>query len=236
VYALGDLAQQGFQDCTWYCDAGGAPALVLLNRAFVPGVLFTLGEPKTVGALLGEMDHASQMYLHIRPEILPLVEERYPVLHVQPMWRMVLASTKAALARTARAVRLGPDHFQALQHLYSDGEPARKSLKFFSPAMLAEGVYFGAWEGEELVAAAGTHLVTPEQGVAAIGNVHTRRDRRGRGLGTSVTGAVTAELLRLHCRTVALNVNQQNTTAVRVYERLGFVRYFDYVVVLASFH
>jgi predicted GNAT family acetyltransferase len=61
--------------------------------------------------------------------------------------------------------------------------------------------------------------------VGAIGNVYTRRDRRGRGLASFVTGAVTAELLRLGLRTVALNVNQRNAAAIRVYEQLGFTRY-----------
>ena len=65
----------------------------------------------------------------------------------------------------------------------------------FSPAMLEEGLYFGLRQGGDLVAAAGTHLVVPQEGVAAIGNVYTRRDRRGHGLGGAVTGAVTAELL-----------------------------------------
>jgi len=43
-----------------------------------------------------------------------------------------------------------------------------------------------------------------------------------------VTAAVTAELLRLHVRTVALNVAESNHAAIRVYERLGFRHYCDY--------
>jgi hypothetical protein len=64
--------------------------------------------------------------------------------------------------------------------------------------------------------------------LAAIGNVYTRRDRRGLGFGTQVTAAVTAALLRLRLRTVALNVEQNNDTAIRIYERLGFRRYCEY--------
>ncbi|MBF8284938.1 MAG: N-acetyltransferase protein, partial [Anaerolineales bacterium] len=50
-------------------------------------------------------------------------------------------------------------------------------------------------------------------------------DRRGRGLAARVTSAVTAALLEMRLRTVALNVNQHNAPAVRVYERLGYERY-----------
>jgi predicted GNAT family acetyltransferase len=99
--------------------------------------------------------------------------------------------------------------------------------------MLAEGVYFGVREGSELVAAAGTHLVVPGEGVAAIGNVYTRRDRRGRGLAGRLTGTVAVELVGRGLRTVALNVNQNNATALGVYERLGFVRYCAFVEGLA---
>jgi predicted GNAT family acetyltransferase len=94
--------------------------------------------------------------------------------------------------------------------------------------MLQEGVYRGVWEGRELIAAAGTHLVVPDQGVGAIGNVYTRRDRRGRGLARRVTSAVAAELLRRQIPTVALNVHQDNLTALRIYEKLGFERYCEF--------
>ena len=93
--------------------------------------------------------------------------------------------------------------------------------------MVEQGVFYGIYEGPNLIAAAGTHLVAPSEGVAAIGNVYTRRDRRGQGLATQVTGAVAAELLRLMppSAIIALNVVQTNLAAVKVYERLGFARY-----------
>ncbi len=67
----------------------------------------------------------------------------------------------------------------------------------------------------------------PALGVAAVGNVYTRRDRRGRGLAARVTSAVTAHLLRHDppLSTVALNVNQHNAAALRVYAGLGYERY-----------
>lgn len=62
-------------------------------------------------------------------------------------------------------------------------------------------------------------------GVAAIGNVYTRRDRRGRKLARQTAGAVAAELLARQIPTIVLNVNQKNVAALRVYEALGFRRY-----------
>jgi predicted GNAT family acetyltransferase len=43
------------------------------------------------------------------------------------------------------------------------------------------------------------------------------------------TSAVVAELLQLGIRDVILNVNQDNATAIRIYERLGFERYCPFL-------
>jgi len=223
VYALGDLAPGFFEHSEWL-RAPNAPALILLYRAFATPVLFALGKPESVRGLLDEIGGEREMYLSIRPEILPLVKARYEVRHETAMWRMVLDPVNLA-APMQDAVRLGPADLAALQQLYADGKPSSEVPDFFYPSMIEQGVFFGIWEDKMLVAAAGTHLVAPLESVGAIGNVYTRRDRRGRGLALRVTCAVAAELLRLGLRTVALNVNQRNAAAIRVYERLGFARY-----------
>ena len=47
---------------------------------------------------------------------------------------------------------------------------------------------------DDIVAVAGTHVVSDVARVAALGNVHTRSDVRGRGLAQAVTQAVCGEL------------------------------------------
>jgi len=224
VYALGDLAPGFFEHSEWR-RAPNAPALILLYRAFETPVLFALGSPELVRGLLDEIHSEREMYLSIRPEILPLVKARYAVRHETAMWRMVLDPAHFHPAPMEGVARLGLADLPALQQLYADGQSTGEVPDFFFPSMIEQGAFFGIWEGRQLVAAAGTHLVAPSEGVGAVGNVYTRRDRRGRGLASRVTGAVAAELLRLGLRTVALNVNQRNAAAIRVYEQLGFARY-----------
>ncbi len=223
-YALGDLSPGFFEQCVWFA-ARESTALVLLFRGFGVPVLFTLGEASAVEAPLSEIGEQARMYLSVRPEILPLIRTRWLVEDEMPMWRMVLDPSAFRAVACEDAVRLSSDDVVALQRLYSDGAASGEAPDFFHPAMLDDGIFFGIYEDGELVTAAGTHLVAPTVGVGAIGNVYSRRDRRGRGLAARVTAAVTAELLRLNLQTVVLNVSQRNEAALRVYERLGFRRY-----------
>jgi predicted GNAT family acetyltransferase len=82
-------------------------------------------------------------------------------------------------------------------------------------------VYYGIRVGGRLVAAAGTHVVSREMRLAAVGNVLTHRDFRSRGYAKIVTGAVTAELLRF-CDQVILNVRSDNPPALAAYRALGY--------------
>ena len=75
-----------------------------------------------------------------------------------------------------------------------------------------------------IVAAAGTHVVSPSARLAVVGNVLTHADYRGRGYATAVTGAVTAELL-LSCDHVALNVRADNPPAISAYRHLGYAEH-----------
>jgi ribosomal protein S18 acetylase RimI-like enzyme len=234
VYALGDLAPGFFEQCDWFASHTQPPALALIFRGFTVPVLFTLGPAAVVASLLDEIALEPSVYLHVRPEIVPVLQTRYLIPHPKPMWRMVLELPKFRAAPIAGGNRLRAADLPALNQLYADGKAAGEVPEFFFASMLAQGVFFGIREKNELIAVAGTHLVAPPEGVAAVGNIYTRRDRRGRGLAARVTSAVVSELLGMNIDVVALNVNQQNVSAIRVYERLGFAMYAEFIEGVAS--
>jgi ribosomal protein S18 acetylase RimI-like enzyme len=231
AYALTDLAPGFFEFSEWHAQATG---LLLLYRAFETPVLVTVGAPEAIPALLDEIRDERRMYLSVRPEILPLIKARYAVEAETPMWRMVLEPAAFQAAPPSETVRLGWADLPALEQLYADGLPVGEAPDFFSAAMLEQGVFFGVREGLALTAAAGTHSCAWTESVGTVGNVYTRRDRRGRGLAGRVTGAVAAELLHLGVRTIVLNVAQTKLAAVHVYERLGFKCYCPFYEGLAS--
>ncbi len=113
-----------------------------------------------------------------------------------------------------------------IEALYAAGGPFAPDA--FSPLQVLEGVFFGLasqvsdqTERGAWVAVAGTHLVAPMMGIAAVGNIYTHPADRGKGYGQLVTSAVTEELLNRKLL-VVLNVDEANTAAVHLYEKLGY--------------
>jgi RimJ/RimL family protein N-acetyltransferase len=223
LYALGDLAPGYFEDCSWYCSDS---SVVMLFRAARTPVLFAAGDPQDVARLVEEIAEPA-VYLHVRPDTAAAIAPRYRG-EARPMWRMVLDAARFRPERCAGCARLDRNDVPAIERLYADGRGCRDT-PVFSPRLVEKGLFFGVREGGELAAVAGMHVVSPEEGVAAIGNVYTRRDRRGRGLAGALTSAVAGELFRMGVRTVGLNVARDNAAAIRVYERLGFVVYCDFI-------
>lgn len=225
VYALADFAPGFFENCRWHTAPGG---VALFYTGFSPAVFFYHGDPAGVAPALEEADQ-ERFYLQIRPEAVTAVEAQYAIADRVEMLRMALDPGRLLVETIPGARGLTTADLPALQRLYSAEPP-----EFFFPSMLEQGVFYGAWDGCELVAVAGTHIVNVEERVSAIGNVYTRPDHRGRGLAGALTSAVSAELLRRGVTTVALNVRADNQRAVRVYTRLGFSIHCAFVQGVAS--
>ncbi len=119
--------------------------------------------------------------------------------------------------------RLGPaqgpelEEFRA-KRAYRDGEQAGG---FYAPYMLELFPWFGLRERGELVSVAGVHVFSQRYGIAALGNVATTPERRGRGLARAVCARLAREL-SARVPLVGLNVATANAAALRCYEALGF--------------
>lgn len=218
VYALGDLTPANFGKAQWF-----TPDLTLVYSDYGTCILFAMG----VGSLDEALAAADRpVHLQVRPEAMARIGQLARVTRAQRMWRMAWPGGRPAGADWDGARRLTAADVPGLERLYADGAARGESPDFFFPSMVTEGVFFGVERDGAIVAAAGTHLYAPEEGAAAIGNVYTRRDWRGRGLGRVVTGAVTAALDGIE--TVGLNVRVDNAAAIRVYEGLGFRKHCEF--------
>jgi GNAT superfamily N-acetyltransferase len=224
-YAIGDLEPAMFEQSTW---AGAEresrlQALVLHFRGLRPPALFLMGDADGLRAILEDVLCPEWVCLTCRPGHLPMTRGFYVWVDAIPMWRMALRRARFRPAM-GDCVRLAPAHAGQLAALYALG-----GGDAFSPAQLQHGAFYGVLVEGHLVATAGTHLVSSTYGVAAVGNVFTHPDHRGRGYATATTSAVVAELFQRGIRDIVLNVSQDNAVAVHVYERLGFERYCPFL-------
>lgn len=222
VFALGDLAPGMFEKTRWF-----VPDLTLVLHDFGTSIVFAIG----TGSIREALQHVTwPVRLQVQPDALDEVARHATVTTTHRMWRM--GWSRAPVPFTSPAcLRLHAGDVAALQRLYADGDATGESPDFFFPSMVTEGVFFGIYEDGELAAAAGTHLVYRDEGIAAVGNIYTRRDRRSRGLGRLVTSAVLEALTDVD--TVGLSVRADNDAAIHLYESLGFTRHCPFYEALA---
>lgn len=227
AYAIGDLEPSLFAQCQWYGaeDDGELQALALLFSGLEPPVLFTMGEIPGLSMILGSALRPPQIYITCRPEHLPALRAFYNLGTPERMLRMTLHPADFRPA-PGEVTRLSPAYTKELERLYSLGQG-----NAFRPYQVAQGVFYGIERKGRLVATAGTHLVSPTYGIAAVGNVFTDPRYRNQGYGTICTSAVVGELLTRQLD-VVLNVSEANTTAIRIYERLGFRVYCHFIEVI----
>jgi ribosomal protein S18 acetylase RimI-like enzyme len=220
AYAICDLEDREFGKTRW----GGAfegerlVALALEYSGITPQPLFVMGRHDGIEAILRDVIRPRAAYVATLPEALPAVEASY---RLDPGPQMVRMWVDRGRFRPypADVRRLLPADIGELNRLYQLG-----FASWLPSSSIADGVYFGVRLGGRLVAAAGTHVISREARLGVVGNVLTHVDYRGRGFATAVTGAVTAELLRMADQ-VVLNVRSDNPPALQAYRRLGYAEH-----------
>ncbi len=220
AYALCDLEDREFGKTRWggAFDADRLVALAVEYSGLTPQPLFVMGRPDGIEAVLRDVIRPRAAYVAALPESIPAVEATY---RLDPGPQMVRMWVDRARFRPypADVRRLHPIDIGELNRLYQLG-----FASWLPSSAITDGVYYGIRANGRLVAAAGTHVISPQARIAVVGNVLTHVEYRGRGYATAVTGAVTAELLR-SCDQVVLNVRSDNPPALQAYRRLGYAEH-----------
>lgn len=219
-YAICDLEEREFARTRWGLawDADSPVALVLEYSGPTPQPLFVMGRVDGIGVILRDLIRPRVAFVAAPADVLPAIETAY---RVDPGSSMVRMWVDRARFRPypATVQRLLPVEIVDLNRLYQLG-----FASWLPAATIVDGVYYGMRVNGQLVAAAGTHVISRSARLAVVGNVLTHMDFRGRGFATAVTGAVTAELLRT-CDQIVLNVRADNPPALNAYRRLGFAEH-----------
>ena len=217
AYALAQLDPGLFRLSEWYAASGPDGAgLVLHSRGGLGRALFVLGHPTAIEAALSLHPGPRFSFGSLRAEHRRSLERFFVCTRPQTMLRMSV--TNPGFKRVVgEAVRLTGRDIAAINRLYA----TESGSSAYHARHIDEGVYYGVSVNNLLVSIAGTHVVSPSEGVAVVGNVFTHPLYRGQGLATIATSAVTADLIE-RCPLVVLTVESENHPAVAVYHRLGY--------------
>jgi ribosomal protein S18 acetylase RimI-like enzyme len=234
AYALGDLDDFFWPHTRWlgWEQDGALEQLALLYDEPDPPVLLALAEPPTDGMaiLLAAIDDElpDAVYAHLSPGVVEAVAPVLrptspPVAHA----KLGLVDPSRLTGHGDRAARLGPGDLDEVLDFYERAYPGT----WFEPRMLETQRYVGIRGPAGLVCVAGVHVWSPAWRVAALGNVATLPEARGRGLATAACAQLCLQLLDDGIDVVSLNVRSDNHAAIRAYEKLGFAHAADYVEV-----
>ncbi len=258
AYMLGDLDPIYAPFCAWWiasegtggqfghdtpaADAPQGPkptskptdvAVLQVYTGLSAPVVLTHGSAAGISAILATFirDLPQRAHAHMPPEHLAVLDQYFTLDRMRPMVRMGLRASRLSVVADTRVLGYGAverlshrdtgDIIELSQH-YPDS--------FFEPHQLSSGHYYGVRTDQgALIAVAGVHIVSRVDRLAAIGNIVTHPDHRGRGLSTRTTAHLCRELAAEGIELLALNVERRNTSAMRVYEKLGFVDHCTYV-------
>jgi RimJ/RimL family protein N-acetyltransferase len=227
AYPLGYMDRAGGVTTEAFGLGGSAGLEGLVVVAYLPSLLnvFATGDPPAVAAILAEMPRlpASGVF-SAQAHVLDSMERQLQVTTAYRMRRMRVREAELRPRVEGSPVRLSLEHLDQVRRLYGLWTDSHQL-----PAQLSGGVYYGVFEAGQLIAAAGTHALSQESRVGAIGNVLTHASHRGRGLASSTTTAVARELFARGCDEVVLNVRQGNDIALATYHKLGFTDYCTFI-------
>jgi ribosomal protein S18 acetylase RimI-like enzyme len=223
LYAIGDLDDFFWSHTLWYGlrDGNDIREIVLLYTAFETPVLHAITvDPAAMGELLRGLMHLlpRRIYSHLSSGMVDHMQQDYTVQEHGLHYKMALTHPEIVeKVDTSGVIPLTAADTDDLKALYQVGNP----IAWFDARMLETGCYFGVRLNGQLVSVAGVHVYSPTYGAAAVANVVTHPDFRGRGYAKAACAKV-CQSMRGRIEHIGLNVLMENVPAIRAYEQIGF--------------
>jgi len=223
IYEIGDLDDFFWPYTTWFAAQDGSEIteLALLYTGQPLPVLLALTENiERMGDFLSSIKRRlpDRFYAHLSPGLEKIFSDTHHLESHGDYLKMGVLDRCAVLdLDCSKAFQLDVHHLDELNAFYDTCYPGN----WFDPRMLETHQYFGLRKEGQLVSVAGIHVFSADYKVAALGNIATSLEERGKGFGRAVTGAVCRSLLK-HVEHIGLNVKKDNIAAIACYKRLGF--------------
>jgi ribosomal protein S18 acetylase RimI-like enzyme len=221
AYAIADLDPDRVDACEFWV---AEDSFVLIYHGLNPPHLFAYGNPIHLEGLFHHVPNQEYQYA-LLPIHLTMLRDRLQLSTRNEMWRMNLAHPDKLERDIEQVKPLDSASIGQIEQL------AKSNADFpdaFDPLQIQDGHFYGIEIKEALVAMAGTHVVSDRGRVAAVGNVFTLGQYRGRGYAKRVSSAVCKSLIDTGIKLIVLNVEMDNPAAIQAYQAIGFMPFCGY--------
>jgi len=222
LYTIGDLDDFFWPDTYWYAlyEENQIVSIALLYSGMSPSTLLLFHEkdPTNSRILLSSIRKflPDKFNVHLSPGLVDLFGMENIAQNYGYNFRMILKGDPEPVT-DPNIRRLNLRDLNKIDKLYLIAYPQN----WFDSRMLKTGKYFGYFESGMLVGIAGIHVYSPEYRIAALGNIATHPDFRGRKIGYKVTTALCNDL-KMSADIIGLNVKSDNEAAIKCYQNIGF--------------
>ncbi|MFX0029038.1 MAG: GNAT family N-acetyltransferase [Candidatus Hermodarchaeota archaeon] len=223
AYHIGDLDDFYFSDCKWFGlkEGGHLIEVILLYTGLKVPTLLIFGSTERMPDLIKEIldKLPNRFYCHYQNDFHKFFESEYQMTFLGTYLKMKFQGDFAKLPTIDinETFLLNEEDTSDLLSLYQTAYPE----SYFIPYMLKTRKYFGIRAEKEIVSVAGVHVFSPLYNIAALGNITTHPNFRGRGLAKKCIVRLLKSFNGLIDQ-VGLNVKDENLIALRLYEKLGF--------------
>jgi len=224
IYEIGDLDDFFWDKTVWFSAGIGEvhEEIVLLYCGAIPPVLIALYDTEI--GVMDELLQSMRPYLpprfhaHLGEGLIDVFGQEVIEKSYGKFFKMALNRGEVGTPQSDPSIRgLGEKDVGEALELYKESYKDN----CFNPRMLETGKFLGYFVDGNLTGIAGIHVYSKKYKVAALGNITVHPRMRNKGIGEKLTVALCNDLLKT-VDTIGLNVAQDNKSALRCYEKVGF--------------
>jgi ribosomal protein S18 acetylase RimI-like enzyme len=163
------------------------------------------------------LTEVSNEFTHLcQPDEVGILDEFATVLRTHFEQQMIADPPSQEKTNNIKVTRVHKHELENLDKFYKD-----QRSEAWTPLQFKVGPFYCVKQDGKIVSAAGTHICTPQ--IAHLGSIVTDEAYQNRGFATACTSTLCRDLASKG-RIISLFVRNENTPAIRMYEKLGFVR------------
>jgi ribosomal protein S18 acetylase RimI-like enzyme len=221
VLPLTDCYSPLLKASTLYCaiDDDEIMGVCSVYKAFVkPSVVLGVSATEVKKALLEKalLNLSGEFISLCEPDEIAIFAEHAALLNRHSELQMVASPPRRLEFSNIRVERVRRDELEML-----DGFYVEHGAEAWTPLQFEAGPFYCVKQDGRIVSVAGVHALAPQ--IAQLGNIFTDEAYRGRGFATACTSTL-AKQLSARGRIVSLFVKTENSSAIHLYEKLGFPR------------